>query len=241
MKKLFILLTLVIFIFACKTAEQTAEYDNFTAVILRHKEKALTMSFTKGPAFNHPTLVIWAEDLEGNYLKTLFITKSYASGIFNYKMIGDSIWDNKAGPSVQPAALPYWSHKKNSNTNAPIVPSPEHPFIDAYTSATPKRNFNFQTKNLDLKAYRLLVEVNQTWDWNSHWTNNKYPGHKAYKHSAQPSLIYAETISISDSIYYLKPIGHGDPKGETGELFKDLSSLSTTKDIFSTIKVITKP
>lgn len=240
MRKLLIIVPIIIFIFACKTTEQKYKYDNYTAVLLRDKNEALTMIFTKGKAFNHPTLVIWAEDLEGNYLKTLYITKSYASGIFNYKMIGDSIWQKDAGPSNQPAALPYWSHKKSQNRNAPIVPSADHPFVDAYTSATPKRDFNFQTKNLDLDQYRLLVEVNQTWDWNSYWTNNKYPDSRAYRHSAQPSIVYADTINNKDSEFILKPIGHGDPTGKTGELYLDLSTLSTAKDIFFSIEVITK-
>lgn len=240
MKKLLFLIIIATIVFACKMVDHKPVCDNYTAVLLRDKEEALTIIFTKGEAFNHPTLVIWAEDLNGNYLKTLYITKSYASGIFNYKMIADSIWDNQSGPSVQPAALPYWSHKKSRKRNAPIVPSPEHPFVDAYTSATPKRDFNFQTKNLDLEQYRLLVEVNQPWDWNTYWTNNKYPESRAYRHSAQPSIVYAETINNMDNEFFLKPIGHGDPTGRTGELYLDLSTLSTANGIFFSIEVITK-
>jgi len=240
MRKLVILVFIGLFIFSCKTAEEKYKYDNYTAVLLRDKEKALTMIFTKGKAFNHPTLVVWAEDLQGNYLKTLFITKSYASGIYNYKMIGDSVWEKGSGPSIQPAALPYWSHKKSADNGIAIIPSPEQPFVDAYTSATPIRDFNFQTKNLDLDQFRLLVEVNQTWDWNAHWTNNKFPESKAYKHSAQPSLVYVDTINKDESEFLLKPIGHGDPTGNTGELFLDLSTLSTAKEIFFSIEVVTK-
>jgi hypothetical protein len=82
-----------------------------------------------------------------------------------------------------------------------------------------------------------LLEINQSWDWNQYWTNNKYPDNAAYKHSAQPSLIYAVTINSADSIYYMNPIGHGDPKGESGNLFTNIGTLSSAKEIFESIKI----
>ena len=35
---------------------------------------AVTLEFQKGKSFNHPSFVLWAEDMEGKYLQTLFIT-----------------------------------------------------------------------------------------------------------------------------------------------------------------------
>lgn len=223
---------------ACKVNENAAEMTVYKDSIVIQSGQAIHMNFTKGKAFNHPTFVIWQEDLEGNYLRTIFITKSYATGIFGHANVGDSIWLNKAGKSIQPSALPYWTHKKGLINGETMVPTPENPFLDAYTGATPKGDFDFSTSVVAEKSsYRILLEVNQPWDWNTYWTNDKFGNNHAYKHSAQPSIIYSVTVNELDSVFYLNPIGHGEPKGENGHLFTDLSTISTAKDIFKSVKL----
>ena len=232
----------VISVFAlnnCKTNENTGE----SIVVaqdpnLSGTSPQIVISLNKGKSFNHPTFVIWEEDMDRNYMRTLYITKSYASGIFGHEMVGDSIWLNKAGSSYQPAALPYWTHRKGLIEDKYTIPTPEHPFVDAYTGATPDDNFQFEINvNSKENQYRIVLEVNQTWDWNTYWTNNKYPNSPSYKHSAQPSVIYAVVINKEDSTFYLNPIGHGDPKGESGKLFTNLNTLTTAKEIFNSVKV----
>lgn len=203
---------------------------------LRENEK-MHIILKKGKAHNYPSFVIWTEDMEGNYLETLFITESYASGIFSYAMYGDSIWQKGPGPSFQPAALPYWSYKKGKINKQDYVPTADNPYLDAYSGATPMGNLDFQTSVSYNKPYRILLEVNQTWDWNKYWTNNKYPESNAYKRSAQPSLVYAVTINEEHQAFFLHPIGHGDPKGESGKLFTDLRSFTTALEIFSSITI----
>jgi len=200
----------------------------------------ITISLENGSGFNHPSYVIWQEDMMGNYVKTLFITKSYASGIFGHQMVGDSIWLKTSGESHQPAALPFWSHKKGLLKNNSLIPSPESPFADAYTGATPTNDLLFNTKLSGAKPMRIWMEVNQAWDWNEYWVNNKYPESEAYKHSAQPSLIYAVTIDDQSDVFYLNPVGHGDPTGETGKLFTNLNTMTTSKKIFDSIKITLK-
>lgn len=209
-------------------------------VIDLSNSKDFEVELNPGKSFNHPTFVIWIEDMDENYIKTLFITKSYASGIFGHKMVGDSIWLNESGKSIQPAALPYWTYKKGLINNKNLIPTPETPFVDAYTGATPKGKFTLSDKPLSMSKYRVMIEVNQTGDWNNYWTNNKFPSNNAYKHSAQPSVIYSVTINPEDSIFYLNPIGHGSPTGKNGNIFTDLSTLSSALDIFSSIKITIK-
>lgn len=221
---------------SCKTIDNKTSLTEYKDALMVNNPDELSIYLDKGKAFNHPTFVIWVEDMEGHYLKTLFITQSYASGIFQHKMIDDKTWGNMPGESVQPAALPYWTHKKGLIDGKYLVPVPEHPFVDAYTGATPIGNFSFKTNKLSENKYQLMLEVNQSWDWNAYWTNNKYNESEAYKHSAQPSLIYSAIVNDSDSLFYLRLIGHGDPKGETGELYPDTSTLTTAKNIFSSLK-----
>lgn len=224
---------------ACKTGEKSANssvvYQD--SLVVKSGDK-MTIILKNGDAFNHPTYVIWKEDMNGNYIETIFITESYASGIFGHQMLGDSVWLDQKGSSYQPAALPYWTFKKGPIDEKYMVPTPEHPFVDAYAGATPSGDFQFMTTTDDqLDQYRLLLEVNQAWDWDKYWTNDKYPDSDAYKHSAQPSVIYAVRINLQDSLFYLNPIGHGDPTGVTGKLFTDISTLSTAKQIFQTVTI----
>ena len=198
---------------------------------------AMSIRFYKGKAFNHPSFALWLEELSGEYIRTLYVTKSYASGIFGHEMINDSVWKKTPGPSYQPAALPYWTHKKGLIGGKYLIPTPEHPFVDAYTGATPKQDFELKLSSKPLKNFRILLEVNQPWDWNDYWTNGKFPENKAYAHSAQPSIVYAVEINDLQHEFYLNPIGHGSPTGEDGNLYTDLFTLSTAQHIFSMIRV----
>lgn len=229
--------TTAIFINSCNVTKTNSEI----VVYSDNKEQnsgPLTIILNKGKSFNHPTYVIWMEDECGKYIKTLFITKSYASGIFGHQMVGDSVWLKTSGTSYQPAALPYWTFRKGLINGKSYIPDPDNPYVDAFTGATPKSDFRFDTyAGENSKDYRILMEVNQSWDWNEFWTNNKYPESPAYKHSAQPSVIYEVTVNNENTEFYLNPIGHGDPKGETGTLYSNLGTLTSAKEIFSSVKV----
>lgn len=233
----FPILLLIVLFSSCQINEQSVEKKQLVDPLLVDLNDDISISFTKGKAFNHPSFVVWIESIDGKLVKTLLITQSYASGIFNYKMQGDTVWENTPGESIQPAALPYWTIKKGKIGNDNYVPTKENPYIDAYTAATPKSDFIFNTQKPKFIEYRVLVEVNQPWDWNSYWTNDKYPGNQAYNHSAQPSVVYAVTVNSEDSVFYLNPIGHGDPKGEIEKLFTNLSTLTSAKEIFSEIAI----
>jgi len=238
MKKITIFFTTIL-IFAllgsCSSSKLTTE------TIVYKDNKAghnLSIELIKGEAFNNPTYVIWMEDMDGNFLKTIFITKSYATGIYGHKMTSDSTWSNEEGESIQAAALPYWTHKKGLIDGKHLIPTPKHPYVDAYAGATPKSDFIFQTDDSSMeKPYRILLEVNQPWDFNKYWTNSKYIDNLQYKRSAQPSVIYSVTVNTDESEYFLNPIGHGDPIGENGKLYTNLSNLTTSKEIFKSIKL----
>lgn len=198
----------------------------------------LTITGIIGKGHNHPSFVIWQEDMNGAFIKTIFITKSYATGIFGHENIGDTAWHNHAGRSIQPSALPYWTYKKGEINGVTNIPTPENPYVDAFTGATPKADFSIKTRINADQNFRVLMEVNQAWDWNDYWTNDKFPGSESYKHSAQPSLVYAVTLNNSDSSFYLNPIGHGDPQGLSGKLYTNISTFTTAKEIFKEIKII---
>lgn len=220
----------------CNTTQKSSGFVSIKDTLSNHSTK-VKIEAKKGKAFNHPTFVIWQESMTGEFIKTLFLTKAYSTGTFGHAMVGDTMWLNKSGESIQPAALPYWTHKKGLIKGKSLVPTPDNPYVDGFTGATPKSDFDFSTSVESKNRFRILVEVNQTWDWNKFWTNNKFPESNAYKHSAQPSLVYAVTVNSSDKEYFMNPVGHGDPKGESGKLFTDLRGHTSAKEIFEYIKI----
>jgi hypothetical protein len=224
--------TVFFLIFSCNTSKIIHEVIKLKDNTYGSGKDDINVNLKPGKHFNHPTYAIWMEDMYGNYIRTLFITESYATGIFAYRMDGEFTWQKGSGQSYQPAALPYWTHKKPSLNLKDRVPTPDNPFIDAFSGATPKGEFIFQTTASASAPFRILLEVNQSWDWNEHWHNNKMPESPAYKRSAQPSVVYSVTIDKKQGVYHLNPEGHGDPSGETGKLFTDLSTLTTAKEIF---------
>lgn len=220
------------------------ELNQFDTIVMKSSDGTLRfeISFKTGNAHNHPTFAIWLEDTRGSYLETIYVTRSFATGIYNYADAGDGSWRDEKGESSRPAALPYWSHKRNiRNPDGSYIPSPQNPVADALTGATPKGNFilvggsNLQST----ESLVVLFEINQPWDWNSFWTNNKYPGNIDYLSSAQPSIVYAVEFN-SDEMgkdLLLMPVGHGHFAGENGELFDDLSTISSALDIVESITI----
>jgi len=201
---------------------------------------ALYLDFKKGPAHNHPSFVLWAEDMEGNFIQTLFISKAVGTSIYEHGDPSSGHWE--PGAIRRPASLPYWSHRRGIQApDGLYVPSLENPVADAYTGATPPGNFGVHTRfDKDPPAkFRIYFEINQTWDWNEFWTNNKYPDDAEYKTSCQPAVVYMAAVNLDEgsSTYTLEAIGHSHYAGKTGELFTDLSTLTTALEIVDNLTV----
>ena len=198
----------------------------------------IELSFIKGEEHNHPLMVVWTEDMNGKYLETLFVAESIGTGIFDHANKNTGDWE--PGPVRRPAALPYWGHKRGyQGKDGYYIPDPENPMPDAVTGPTPTGNFTLKSRatSENLKQFRILLEINQSWDWNSYWTNSKYPDDLNYKTSSQPAIVYSAVIDLTMGIkeYTLAPMGHSHYSGADGSLNPDLSTLTTAKQIVESI------
>ena len=244
MKK--IIFAAMLFLVACTTPRETVVEELEVTTNLTGSGNALAMEITRGKAYNHPSLAVWVEDMEGNYLETLFVTQYVARGVYGHGQLGPGKWDNKEGVVRRPATLPYWAHKRNVKASDGLyIPSPENPMPDALTAATPAGSFRLNS-HLTTKSnhrFRILLEINQAWDANNFWTNGKYPGDNDYFGSLQPSLVYAGVIDPAhpDQEVFLNPIGHGHPSGQDGHLYTDLTTLTTAREILHKVRVFVKP
>ncbi|MBE0637767.1 MAG: hypothetical protein IH598_04545 [Bacteroidales bacterium] len=200
----------------------------------------ITLEATPGKSHNHPMMAVWVEDSGGKYIQTLYVNESVAKGYFNYADKSEGKW--KPGELVRPASLPVWAHKRGVKSDAGhYMPTQSNPIPDAYTSATPEAGFVLQSKTDKSVAgkFKVLFEINQSWDWNEYWTNSKFPDDDEYKTSAQPSVVYAVDIDpekLQES-YELKPVGHGHHSGKDGNINPDLSTITTALQIVEIITV----
>jgi len=200
----------------------------------------LEIEMTRGKGHNHPLMAIWAETPDGKFIQTLYVAESIGKGVFQHGDASRGFW--MPGEIQRPAALPYWSHKRGiKNKQGYYLPTPENPVPDAYTGPTPGQSFIMQTR-LDEpgpKRFNVLFEINQTWDWNEIWTNNKYPEDEEYKTSCQPAIVYMASIDLEnpDEKYEMKIIGRSHYSGANGELYSDLETLTTALHIAEDIVV----
>lgn len=226
-----------------KKKKTEKEYETFE-VNVNGKGNAMVFQLEIGESHNHPTMAIWIEDMNENYVQTLYVTKSVATGVFGHGEKAQSQWKHEPGPVRRPATLPYYLHKRNIKaSDGTYLPTPENPIPDAYTGATPSASFILSAKSDTMLEgkYRILFEVNQPWDWNEHWHNSLFPDDFDYKTSCQPALIYAVTVNLTENgTYFLNPIGHSHYSGKNGRLYTNLGTITSAQGIFKSISVSVK-
>lgn len=200
----------------------------------------ITVELFKGSSFYYPLMAIWLEDENGKYIQTLFVARSVATGIFKFGKAENNKWS--AGAKRAPQTLPYWAHKRGvMASDGLFMPEPQNPVADAYSGATPVTGFILKSKADSTlpERFRVMLEINQNWDWNEYWTNDKFPGDEYYKMSCQPALVYEadiDTKTVKSSLL-MKIAGHSHYSGKTGELFPDLSTLTTALRIADSVVV----
>jgi len=198
---------------------------------------ALMLKFEKGNQHNHPLFAVWLADMNGTFIETLYVSESIGKGVFPRVDRKKGAW--MAGAIQRPAALPYWAHQRNiQNEFGTYNPSQTHPEVDGNTGATPSASFilHLKTTNVLEGNYQVFVELNQSWDWNEFWYNDRFPGDKEYMTSSQPALVYSVKFDTRQKMSYpLKPVGHSSYNGSDGNLNPDLKTLTTALQIARSI------
>lgn len=200
----------------------------------------LLITFDEGRTYNHPLYVVWLADENGRYIQTLYVSESVGKGVYVRSSRNKGIW--QPGEIERPATLPYWIHQRNvSNENGGLLPTPKKPVADACTGATIKNSFRLKvtTEKALTGRYKVFFEINQSWDWNDYWYNDKFPGDKDYQTSSQPAVVYCAEIDTSNpaNTVDMKPIGHSHYSGADGSLTPDLSTLTTALSIAKNISI----
>ena len=165
---------------------------------------------------NPPQIAIWAEDADGRYLSTLYVTHRAAT----------RSW---IGGVDRPEALPVWSHVHGAES------------VDASSGATPKSGFDVKVRPVgDLRQFTVKIEINHSTDWNDAWPKNSAKGAANFNvESGQPALVYAAAVDLdsSQTTYTATLIGHSSPDGTDGEIRPDTSTLTSALNIAKSITI----
>jgi hypothetical protein len=234
---------LIMLSYRCSSTRTTSDSGQVETIQTNVDGKGISIQvdFSKGESHNHPLMAIWLEDTSGNYIETLYIAESIGSGIFRHGEKSDGQW--QAGPVRRPAALPYWGHQRGIKASDGFyIPTPENPMSDAVTGPTPSGNFILQSKSSvpTPSVFKLLMEINQPWDWNDYWTNSKFPDDADYMTSSQPAVVYEAVIDLNSAQkeYTMIPVGHSHYSGLDGSLDPDLSTLTTALQIAKSVTAV---
>ena len=173
---------------------------------------------------SHPSYVIWLEEKESGYRKSIFVTHKAGKNDWSFA-------------KRRPEAIPVWYgvnkiEKRQSSFD-----------IDAVSGATPKDDSvqicwqipdDFKGKAVD-----LYIEANNSFDFNDHYTRKKgSPGYSGA--NGQPSLVWKASLELADKSHRdISPrlIGHGHLFGENHRLFEDVSGITSAALTFQDIRI----
>ena len=225
---------------ACKSSKIVKPLDTDTLYTNTESQNiSFEIQFTKGAEHNHPLMAIWIEDMDGKYIETLYVAESIAKGVFRHGNSSSGRW--LPGAVRRPAALPVWSHSRGvKESDGLFVPTENTPMVDAVTGETPSGNFILIAKAVNALPdnINMFFEINQPWDWNEYWTNNKYPDDEHYKTSCQPALVYQVEMHVRDTTEYtFDLVGRSSHNGSDGNIYKDLETITTAKNITKELRV----
>ena len=195
--------------------------------------QAIGVEVLMGEPSHTPTLAIWVEDAQGNYLQDLYVSQKLAQEKFiNFKH------------KRRPEALPVWSHRRAVEAaDGLFVPDQENPIADGMTGATPTTSWILQSQ-LDSSAdsFRVFMEINQSFDWNAFYHPEAFPDDPVYSGPGkvgQPALIYSTKVfSLQEAgIEKMQLIGRAHHSGQDGEIRTDLAQMTTALNMVDRVLV----
>lgn len=183
---------------------------------------------------NRPQIAIWLEDMEGNYLSTVYVTHKIAT----------QSWRMAKG-NRRKEALPHWCYARGVKYNDGLyLPTKDEPLTDGLSGATPKGSFDikFEPANT-LKQFVVKIEINHSTDFNAYYPESAEEGDADYsggkEGSGQPAVVYAASIDLSsgEKVFEATLLGHSSPDGSSDILDPDVSTLTTALHIVKRITI----
>jgi len=190
---------------------------------------------------NPPTTVFWIEDMDGNYIETLFITEK----------VGTEGWKKTPGEEPvgtdlrRPGSLPTWGYRRGVVApDGVYLPTKDDPMPDAVTSASPKASYTLNTViPEELERFVVFAEFNNSTDFNDYYRSDLTSGEPGYNGNeftgGQPAVVYAAEVDMTsgEMSFVMELIGHSSPDSADGEIVDDMSHLTTATDIVEKVTI----
>lgn len=183
---------------------------------------------------NPPQIAIWTEDMEGNYLSTIYVTHKIAT----------QSWQASGG-NRRKEALPHWCYQRGVvYEDGLYLPTKKSPLTDGITGATPKGSFDVRLVPFGkTKKFIVKVEINHSTDFNDAYPESAKEGDSNYssgnKGSGQPAVVYAAEVDLTSDkkSFVAQLVGHSSADGSSGDISPDTSSLTTALHIVKSITI----
>lgn len=221
-------------------------YSSCDKELIEYQQSDLKVSIEQGNAYLHdfplflgikkknpPQIAIWIEDLQGNYISTIFATHKIAT----------AKWQSASG-NRRKESLPHWCYSRGVQySDGLYLPTRDNPLTDGVSGATPTASFNMKIKpKRELKQFIIKIEVNHSTDFNDNYPKSAKEGDAGYsggeEGSGQPAVVYAAKIDLtSQTAFRAELTGHSSPDGTDGNLQTDVSKLTSALDIVKQITI----
>lgn len=209
--------------------------------LIQYQKNDLKVSIEQGSAYLHnfplfmgikkknpPQIAIWAEDMQGNYLSTIYVTHKIAT----------ETWQAARG-NRRKESLPHWCYTRGVQyADGLYLPTKDTPLADGISGATPTTSFDLCIKpNNNLTRFVVKIELNHSTDFNESYPTSAKEGDANYSGgesgSGQPAVVYAATINLNsgNTVFIAELIGHSSPDGTDGKIDPDISTLTTALHI----------
>jgi len=183
---------------------------------------------------NPPQIAIWLEDTHGNYLSTVYVTHKIAT----------QSWQASGG-NRRKEALPHWCYSRGVKySDGLYLPTKKEPLTDGISGATPQGSFDIKLNPAgSLNQFVVKIEINHSTDFNEAFPKSAKEGDPNYsggkEGSGQPAIVYAAHIDLlsGEKSFEAKLIGHSSPDGSSGNIYEDISGLTTALHIVKRITV----
>lgn len=183
---------------------------------------------------NAPQIAVWVEDPDGNYLSTIYVSHKLAT----------QSW-MASGGNRRKESLPHWCYQHGVRYNDGLyLPTKKEPLPDGISGATPHESFDIKIKPHDnLKQFVIKAEFNHSTDFNDYYPKSAKEGDANYTGgkmgSGQPAVIYRAFVDLEsgEKQFIAELIGHSSPDGTDGNIYTDLSKLTTAQKIVKQITI----
>lgn len=231
----------------------------------------LSIELKAGAAFHWPQYAIWLETLDGEFVQPVYVTQKLAENNFANRVSTrdkDTVFtDNpfeRPGFTMEQAfdlvvepetradrfrseSLPVFLHQLAGKDNNAVSASKVSRLVDGYSGATMMGNFIYKSAlaKQPSGAYKLRLEVNQSFDFNQYYSSDRFPDDAIYSgsgYSAQPSVIYETEINFDEpnKLFVMELIGRGHHSGQDGEVHLDLFGMTSALQLVDRVLVEVK-